>query len=869
MRPSVNETRDGVAHLITLFRSRFLNREDRVAVLAPWGKPCPAEVNGNLEALLRGHLQGVPAPSTRVSCTTRRGRVELEGTFRIGAYSPAPDGTTRWLCIDFDGGTHSSALADSTAAVLATRRTCLEYGLQVYVERSGGGKGWHLWVFFDAPIAAGVARALGLAVIPHDLPLAAGGMADPVLGSGIEVFPKSLRIRKNGYGSAVWLPLWSGATGDACRFFVENQEGALAPTTVTEITTVSEETVRALLDRLGIRPDDDATTRKPTDAPRVPKEWRARALSALPLESVYGDLLTGRTSGNGWLECRDPDSPSGDNSPSAGVADGTGDTERGSFHSFRTGRTVPVFDFLIEAGKARDFEQAMELVAELSKIPLPEVQSLPMIRTDKRQLRDLVQEGWAAIHDSNSGPEVFQRTGSLVRLVPSGDGPRIDLLNQDAVYGRLARSATWWRVSEEGPVDTHPPRDVARDMLVYLDSDLPHLDRLCFAPVFDSKGTLLARVGYHPELHTWLHLPEGVAMATVSDAPTTDDVRLARRLLLDDLLVDFPFVTDSDRAHAVAALLLQPVRNLISGCTPIHDIESPTPGSGKGLLADIVSILAMGRVCQATTIARDEDESRKKITSILSRGQAVILIDNVRGVLESSSLASAITAEIWSDRILGQSRMIDVPNRATWIVTANNPRLSLEIARRCVRIRLDPKVDRPWRRTGFKHPNLREWTVAQRFDLIWAICVLVRAWITQGRPSADQSIGSFESYSSVVGGILKVAGIDGFLEDAEQLYDQADIEGREWRPFIAAWWEEFGPRWVSPGELHRLALDKDLLGYVLGDKGERSQKIRLGKALQGMRDRQFGRHRIVTEPDTNSGAARYRLVKANDPVGSP
>jgi hypothetical protein len=38
--------------------------------------------------------------------------------------------------------------------------------------------------------------------------------------------------------------------------------------------------------------------------------------------------------------------------------------------------------------------------------------------------------------------------------------------------------------------------------------------------------------------------------------------------------------------------------------------------------------------------------------------------------------------------------MIDLPNRATWIVTANNPHLSLEIARRCVRIRLDAKTVR-------------------------------------------------------------------------------------------------------------------------------------------------------------------------------
>jgi hypothetical protein len=64
------------------------------------------------------------------------------------------------------------------------------------------------------------------------------------------------------------------------------------------------------------------------------------------------------------------------------------------------------------------------------------------------------------------------------------------------------------------------------------------------------------------------------------------------------------------------------------------------------------------------------------------RGPIVIPLDNIRPGLDSSQLASALTAETWSDRILGQTRMIDLPNRATWIVTANNPHLSLEIARR-------------------------------------------------------------------------------------------------------------------------------------------------------------------------------------------
>ncbi len=121
---------------------------------------------------------------------------------------------------------------------------------------------------------------------------------------------------------------------------------------------------------------------QPTPPPRGPRrgrsstssdwaDWRRRALDALPLEAVYGELLTGSRSGESWLQCRDPDSASGDKHPSAGVADGTGEAERGAFHSFRTGETVSVFDYLVRAGRAVDFKGACALVADWSRVDMP------------------------------------------------------------------------------------------------------------------------------------------------------------------------------------------------------------------------------------------------------------------------------------------------------------------------------------------------------------------------------------------------------------------------------------------------------------------------------------------------------------------
>ncbi|MDP2313860.1 MAG: hypothetical protein Q8P41_13215 [Pseudomonadota bacterium] len=100
-------------------------------------------------------------------------------------------------------------------------------------------------------------------------------------------------------------------------------------------------------------------------------EWRRAALQRLPLEAVYGELLTGKVSGAGWLQCRDPWSESGDRNPSSGVADGSGEAERGTFHSFIRSDSLSVFDFLIARGQVADFRAAAHRVAELSGVALP------------------------------------------------------------------------------------------------------------------------------------------------------------------------------------------------------------------------------------------------------------------------------------------------------------------------------------------------------------------------------------------------------------------------------------------------------------------------------------------------------------------
>jgi hypothetical protein len=188
--------------------------------------------------------------------------------------------------------------------------------------------------------------------------------------------------------------------------------------------------------------------------------------------------------------------------------------------------------------------------------------------------------------------------------------------------------------------------------------------------------------------------------------------------------------------------------------------------------------------------------------------------------------------------------------------------------RRCVRIRIDPKTDRPWKRAGFKHHPLQLWVGEHRAELVRACLVLGRAWIAAGRPMGAAKLGSFDEYAAIMSGILGVIGVPGFLDNAEELYEAADDSSSAWREFVSEWVVEFGSkRWLTPKDVRELCIKKSLLLDVLGDKSERSQVTKLGAALASKRDCVFGELTIVAEGAKGRGK-HYRVMKVEDHIDS-
>ena len=491
--------------------------------------------------------------------------------------------------------------------------------------------------------------------------------------------------------------------------------------------------------------------------------------------------------------------------------------------------------------------------------------SLPTIIANDRELRHITDDALEALMRANDPPVVFQRGALPIRIQLTDNGlRRLVPYLQSGMRGRLGRVANWSKevLTRDGDirvVSVSPPLDVVQDVLSLPSWPFPSIEGVVECPVFSPDGHLMTHAGYHPHARLWIHLDENLTIPPVSTKPADSEIQRARELLLNELLAEFPFVDEASRANALAVLLLPFVRGMIDGPTPLHLIDAPAPGTGKSLLADAISIPSTGQPAFVMTEGRDDDEWRKRLTAAISQASVFLLLDNLRHRLDSSQLSAAITARTWTDRILGHTATAVLPVRVIWMATANNVALSNEIARRCVWIRLDAKVDQPWMRSGFRHADLRAWARKRRGDLVWACLTLGQAWIAADRPPGRQHLGNFEAWVMTLGGILDVAGVRGFLGNAQELYARTDEETCEWRDFVQQWWERHHDKPVQVHELFCLANETELLGAILGDKSERSQKIRLGKALAKMRERVVGDHRIETAGQDKSSRNVYRL----------
>jgi hypothetical protein len=422
--------------------------------------------------------------------------------------------------------------------------------------------------------------------------------------------------------------------------------------------------------------------------------WRAKAVAALPIEEVYGAWLTGSSSGTGWLQCRDPASETGDQNPSAGVADGTGPAERGSFHSFRTGHTESVFDFLIRAGHATDFRSAAAIVAELSGVPAPdgardpwarvrlcppaerERQVQEAVRTvlasprhaqkqqldalreaahmDSRSMKAVVQTVRSANRQPPELPQTTPRGRPVVEYVANRDTVEdlfvalVDIIRPFARFFRTEREIVFIRRGV-GPIVV-TDRNVAGLLSALVEVRVMRLtgDGLEFVR-YSVLPTDLARAFVAsprvqlklPPLNLYTRSPLFDAQWAFVGKPgyhepsgvfyDGPDVEPREGCArLCEALTDFHWKEEADRVNFVGALLTALTMPHWGRGHPFLAVNGNKPGVGKSTLARVLGVLVEGGEPNTVSYAADEAEFEKQLATRIEAGDRVVVIDNAK-----------------------------------------------------------------------------------------------------------------------------------------------------------------------------------------------------------------------------------------------
>jgi hypothetical protein len=314
--------------------------------------------------------------------------------------------------------------------------------------------------------------------------------------------------------------------------------------------------------------------------------------------------------------------------------------------------------------------------------PGPELDPRPTIWTSDRLLDEIAGDAIKALEAANDPPVVFRRGGRLVMIHPDEDGMPIIMQATEAMMrGRLARVARFLKETRQGTIKVSPPQDLTLDVLTANEGTFPALGVLTQIPILRPDGSIRYEAGYDPITRSYYLPTPSFKLGMIPESPTPADAAAAAKFL-DEAIGEFPFEGAADKANCIALMLTPILKVALKMKSPLALIDSPKWGTGKSLLAMVVYVLATGAEGTVCAAPSTEEEWRKRVTSILERGSAVVIIDNIDQTLRSPSLSAVLTSVCWEDRVLGKSEDVRLPNVSTWIATGNNICLSGEMARR-------------------------------------------------------------------------------------------------------------------------------------------------------------------------------------------
>ena len=529
-------------------------------------------------------------------------------------------------------------------------------------------------------------------------------------------------------------------------------------------------------------------------------------------------------------------------------------------------------------GRVTDLREHMaKIVLGAATVPAPSEDGRAQIVYAEGQLPEVVDQAEQALLRVPGLPRLYQRGGMLIRIVRRAptSARRIHRapgslalipVDAPALVELLTEAADWLRTDKRsgGYRVMNCPHEVANVLLARGQWRFHALTGLVEAPTLRPDGTVLEAIGYDPE--TGLFLDTGSTLFDpVNLKPTRQEAMNALEQVLE-ILTEFAFDGETDRAVALAALLTGLVRQSLTAA-PLFGFSATVMGSGKTYLAHAVSLLACGRMAPVIAPPKDAKEEDKTLFSAMLEGDAILVYDNVEFQLSSDLLCAVLTSETLRGRVLGSSRTASVSTACTFLVTGNNLVIAGDLSARALVCRLDPRCAHPEHRKFTR--DLTAWIPAQRARLVPAALTFLCGYLQAKDKPTIEPWQRFPDWDRLIRAAIVWAGIPDPL-DALRHGEASDPRRLEHQTVMECWREQFGAKPMTARDVVKAASDRalmqeyalrDALVDVAGERGEVNMR-RLGRWLAKVAGRIQGVLKIE-RGNLRDGMQRWAVVQAN------
>lgn len=750
-------------------------------------------------------------------------RGHVDGSHVVGLYL-ARDDKVRCAVVDFDDHSHNGTPPDAreTPLIRAVRLIDAATRLEVplLLERSGGGRGFHVWAFFAewTPAAKAIALMTGL-------------LAAAELPPDVEVFPRQKKVRK--LGNLIALPWQDGPPnwrqGRSVFVDPDDTDVILDPLKVCEAATEN----RIAADHLGcvlkatparktvvdLAPVDHATDDGEVTAPDIGR------LVERPIDAIFDGCEALRA-------LRDDD-------PYDHAPHGRLHVHRMALASvlrlFDGGpevvhailrRTCSDYDATITAEKIGSFSAPPARCFWLQREGIcPRHDMCPPMRDrggrspavhayirghvpadidDGRpvvhcttELREVWDNALAALAEH---PDVYVRGANLCYVDTTRHSPqKSDLVKREKGTPMLALVKPPWiamaltdvaqfvkfNAKAKGWTPSVPPASLVNAL--YEPVKLPGIRRLAGitgTPQMRPDGTMIDRPGYDTATEL-IYLPTQ-DIPPPPPTPSRDDA-LAALAELREVVREFPFKNEEAFAAWLSYVMTCFVRPAIDGSTPMFVIDANVRSAGKSLLAQVGALIAIGRHAPIVGWTEDDTEVQKKLTALFIAGDELICFDNIEKTIGGSSLNRALTGQVWNERVLGETRMTgNLPIRTVMVATSNNASFGNDVIRRIIYIRLESEHERPEDRK-VDRPRLRNWVLDHRPRLVRACLTILAAYHHAGAPQRELlPMSDYDAWTQRVRQLVAWLGLPDPLLTQRELADDSDADASELSALITS-----------------------------------------------------------------------------------